>query len=314
MIVLGQKKAMKLLEFESKFPDEATCRMRFKEIRDGIGVKCRKCGGFEHYYLDSRCQYKCKGCGYRTPLRRDTALYHTKMSFRSWFMAIHLMTATKKSMSAKEIQRQMGHNRYQPVWYMLHKLRIIMGKRDSIYTLTDSVEIDEGFFERASDGEKEQKAGRGSNKTAKVLVMIESKTVENPKKDKKPKKVGYLKMVHLYSLLKVEVIPEIEKGIDMENTHAHTDGNPTYKCLKDKLKKGATQTVAYKTNICKVLPWVHTAIANAKSNFRGAYHCRFEEDYIQNYLNEFAYKFNRRRVKDVFEKLLNISVLYNWCN
>jgi len=310
---LGQKKTMKLLEFESKFPDEATCRHRFRELRDEIGVKCRKCEGTAHYYLDSRCHYKCKYCGYRTPLRRDTVLYHTKMSFRSWFMAIHLLTATKKSMSAKEIQRQMEHNRYQPVWYMLHKLRIIMGKRDSIYKLAESVEIDEGFFERAADPEQEQKAGRGSNKTAKVLVMIESRTVENPKNKKKPKKVGYLKMVQLSSLLKVEIMPEIEKGLDMDKTHAHTDGNATYKCLKKKLKKGATQTVAYKTNICQVLPWVHTAIANAKSNFRGAYHCRFEEDYIQNYLNEFVYKFNRRYMDDLFGRLLNISVLYNWC-
>lgn len=42
----------------------------------------------------------------------------SKLSLMYWFTAIHLLTATKKTFSAKEIQRQLGHKRYQPIWEM----------------------------------------------------------------------------------------------------------------------------------------------------------------------------------------------------
>jgi hypothetical protein len=61
------------------------------------------------------------------------------MPFRYWFVAIHLFTSTKKSFSAKELQRQSGHKRYKPIWNMLHKLRQIMGKRDELYTMSDVI-------------------------------------------------------------------------------------------------------------------------------------------------------------------------------
>ena len=52
---------------------------------------------------------------------------------RDWFAAMFLLTATKRAISTKEIQRQIGRKRYQPVWEMVHKLRDVMGKRDGGY-------------------------------------------------------------------------------------------------------------------------------------------------------------------------------------
>jgi len=43
---------------------------------------------------------------------------------------MHMLTATQGTFSVHELQRQLGHKRYQPVWKMLHKLRSVMGKRD----------------------------------------------------------------------------------------------------------------------------------------------------------------------------------------
>ncbi|MDG1915020.1 MAG: transposase, partial [Crocinitomix sp.] len=41
------------------------------------------------------------------------------------------------------------------------------------------------------------------------------------------------------------------------------------------------------------LKWVHIAISNAKRNFLGVYH-KIKGKYLQNYLNEFCYKLNRK--------------------
>lgn len=73
-------------------------------------------------------------------------MHGSQLPFRYWFIAIHLLTATKKSFSASELQRQLGHSTYNPIWAMLHKLRRVMGLRDSMYKLQDVIELDEGFF------------------------------------------------------------------------------------------------------------------------------------------------------------------------
>jgi hypothetical protein len=102
----------------------------------------------------------------------------------------------KKSFSALEQQRQFGHNRYEPVWLMLHKLRDVMGQRDKEYQLTDVIDLDEGFFSTVTiDSEKTEplKRGRGSQKKSKVLVMVESIPVEGVK----TKKGNYGKWVTL---------------------------------------------------------------------------------------------------------------------
>ncbi len=82
-------------------------------------------------------------------------MHGSKLPLMYWFAAMHLMTATKKPISALEMQRQLGHKRYQPIWEMMHKLRSVMGTRDDEYKLKNMVELDEDFFtcndERKSD-------------------------------------------------------------------------------------------------------------------------------------------------------------------
>src|SRR5678810_918257 len=57
------------------------------------------------------------------------------------------MSLTKKGFSALEMQRLIGYKRYEPIWLMMHKIRISMGHRDDKYTLDGYIEMDEGFFE-----------------------------------------------------------------------------------------------------------------------------------------------------------------------
>ena len=60
----------------------------------------------------------------------------------------------------------------------------------------------------------------------------------------------------------------------------------------------------------KVLPWVHIAISNAKSLLQDMYH-GIKHEFLQEYLNGFCYKFNRKYFEDkTFERLVLASVLY----
>ena len=98
-------------------------------------------------FLKQNSGYECKGCHSRQSLRIGTVMEHSKLPFRYWFVAMHLLTGTKKSFSASELQRQLGHKRFQPIWEMLHKLRNVMGKRDSKYHLSGQVELDNALLQ-----------------------------------------------------------------------------------------------------------------------------------------------------------------------
>ena len=113
---------------------------------------------------------------------------NSKLPFQYWFIAMHFISSTKNTFSEKEVQRQLSHNRYEPIWAMMHKIRMVMGLRDDNYSLAGEVELDEGFFETVSanyDKTEKLKRGRGSQKQTTVLVSAESKTVTNPKMKEK---------------------------------------------------------------------------------------------------------------------------------
>ena len=91
------------------------------------------------------------------------------------------MSATKKGFSSKEIQRQLGLKRYEPVWSMVHKIREVMGQRDERYTFQGMIEADEGYFsvEASAVELNKQKTGRRSKTKSNVMVMAESTVLED---------------------------------------------------------------------------------------------------------------------------------------
>lgn len=302
---------MKLFEFEKHFPNEEACREKFRELRLREGVVCPKCGCTHHYWKADKQMFQCKQCGCRQSLRAHTVMHGSKLPFRYWFVAMYLLTATKHSFSAAEMQRQLGHHRYQPVWEMVHKLRSIMGKRDDKYTLNGNVEVDEGFFTTEIPvEEKEQplKRGSGSQAKTKVLVIAESAEVDNPKKGRKPKRVGHIKMVAIPDQKASTIDAIVSKAIDCDSKIV-SDDTKSHIHFKDMFTEHKSLVVDPK-DIGKVLPWVHIAISNAKTLFADLYH-GVRREFLQEYLNEFCYKFNRRYFgEDLFDRLLLIGASY----
>lgn len=304
---------MNILDFYKEYPDELSCKLKFKAIRDKEGIVCKKCNCTEHYWKKDKWSYECKQCKYRTSLRTGTVMQSSKLSFQYWFKAMHLLTATKKSFSAKEMQRQLNHKRYEPIWLMMHKIRSVMGLRDDEYQLTDSIELDEGFFETVNkklSKDEINKRGRGSQKQTTVLVMIQSKENKGNKNKNRPdKKVGYLKMKVIHNLKSETINQKIETGVE-PSTDVVTDNYSSYKKISSTINHTAHKVD--KTNVNKVLPWVHKAISNAKRLLLDVHH-RIDDDFLENYLNEFCYKFNRRYFQDkTMERLIIAGVNHRW--
>lgn len=227
----------------------------------------------------------------------------------------HALTGTKKSFSALEIQRQIGHKRYEPIWAMLHKIRAVMGLREGEYTINDSIELDEGFFKTVPQEkvlDEELKRGRGSQKQTIVLVMAESKEVakEDQKKHVPNRKVRYIKMKVINDLSSATMNQQVAENIDKEASII-TDGYSSYNNITEVVENHQAE-VAPKEKAGEVLPWVHLTISNTKRLLLDIHH-RIDSDFLQNYLNEFCYKFNRRYFGiNLFNRLLVACVNYRW--
>lgn len=302
---------MNLREFHLKYQDEQSCKDKWRALREEQGIICRKCGHNHHYWKNDREQWECKECGHRMTLRSGTVMESSKLPFHYWFTAMAYLANTKKSISALELQHQLGHKRYEPIWAMLQKLRAVMGYRDSKYTLNDEIELDEGFFEAPSVQEKGSDHYSGDK--IRVLVAVESKHVdpEDQKKNKKPRKAGFIKMKVLTSTQEGQAVKESENMLDSQS-EVTTDGHKSYKKLSQIVKHHISITCSQENKALDVLPWVHTAISNAKRYLAGIHHF-VSKEYLQGYLNEFCYKFNRRYMaSQLFERTLISAISSPW--
>ena len=295
--------------FTAHFDSEESCRNHFKEERDKVGVVCKRCGHTEHYWIKSKWSYECKQCRSRTSLRSSTIMQSSNLSFLIWYKTMFLLSTTKKGFSSKEIQRQLGLKRYEPVWAMVHKLRKAMGNRDDRYTLEGMIEMDEGYFtiEASEHNHKTQKAGRGSKTKTNVMVMAESTVLEDIETGKVDRQCRYFKAKVLDDY-KTEGIDEtLKKSISDEQTIVFTDKSSSYVNIADYVEIHLNEKSNEQTTK-ETLKWVHITISNAKSNFTGNYH-KFKRKYLQYYLNEFVYKLNRRYFGErIFDRLVIASI------
>lgn len=299
---------MNLFSFTAHFDNEEACRNHFKSQRDKEGVVCRECNHTEHYWIKSIWSYECKNCRSRTSLRSGTIMQSSNLSFLVWYKTIFLLSATKKGFSSKEIQKQLGLKRYEPVWAMVHKLRKAMGNRDAKYTLEDMIEMDEGYFTvEASEIEKSNGGrGRGAAGKTNVAIMAESVPLEDINTGEKSSQCRYFKAKVLTDHKLENINETVFESLD-EKSIVFTDKSTSYVDISDYVELHFTEK-SDKQTTKETLRWVHITISNAKRNFLGNYH-KIKGKYLQLYLNEFVYKLNRRYFRDrIFDRLVIASI------
>ncbi|KPH12283.1 IS1595 family transposase [Chryseobacterium sp. ERMR1:04] len=298
---------MDIFSFTADFGTEEDCRIHFKVQRDKIGVVC-KCGHQEHFWIKSRWSYECKKCRSRVSLKSGTIMQNSNLSFLIWDKTMFLMSVTKKGFSSKEIQKQLGLNRYEPVWAMVHKLRKAMGARDEKYTLEGMIEFDEAYFTVESSKIEQEKGVREKGAVGKqnVAVMAESIPLENLETGEKFKSCRYFKAKVLETHLSLEITETVKESIDNQSI-VFTYKSTSYVDISDFVELHITEK-SDKQTTNETLKWVHITISNAKRNLLGNYH-KIKRKYLQLYLNEFIYKLNRRYFGDkIFERLIIANI------
>ena len=111
---------------DAAFNSEDKCVQHLAEIRWPNGPVCQKCGGLKRInYIAPRRVWWCGDCKQQFSVRVGTIFEESRLPLRKWFMAIWLLTGTKKGISSHQLAHDIGVTQ-KTVWFMLGRLREVM--------------------------------------------------------------------------------------------------------------------------------------------------------------------------------------------
>jgi transposase len=272
-------------DFNAKFPDDDACLEWLKQNRWPEGITCPKCQRItKHHKVTGRPVYACDFCGHQVSPMAGTIMEKSATPLKLWFYAMFLMASTRCGVSAKQLERELGVT-YKTAWRMFTQIRSML--TDDVVLEGSSVEADETYI----GGKRHGKRGRGAEGKTPVFGIAQrqgkviAKVVPN---------------VQANTLL-----PIINERVLQKST-VYTDELHSY----DKLPKlGYQHKRIHHASKVYVMGDIHTNTIDGfwsliKRGISGVNHA-VSAKYLPNYLNEYAFRYNRRQQEQpMFESFL----------
>lgn len=278
----------------AKFSSDEDCLKYIQEMRwpDGV-VRCPECGCKDVKRVERSVTKKgknrrgwfflCseKSCHNQFSPTSGTLFHDTHLPLIVWFQAIVLILNAKKGISAMQLQRDLGIGGYKTAWYLNHRIREAM-REGSLPLMGGIVEIDETYL----GGRQKGHEGKKRNKNV-VFGMRE--------------RGGPLRFLHTKdataatwsNILRANLHEGVGLVMTDESSAARSvlKGNPKHRMVRH--SSGEYVVGENYTNS------IESAFSLLKRGVVGSFH-RMSFKHLQRYLNEFSYRFNRRKSADAF--------------
>lgn len=265
-------------EFLDWFQCEADCRAYLEWVRWPDGITCATCGATKGWRTD-RDLWHCGGCGHQTSVTAGTVFEGTQKPLRLWFHVIWLMMAHKTGLSARSLCDTYGFGSYQTAWGWLQKLRSVMIRRGR-ERLSGRVEVDETYI----GGQKEGPRGRGALGKTLVLVAVEGNA----------EKLGRVRFRCVETIDAQTAEPFVKDYVEPGSV-VITDGLGAYNGLKTAGFDHRPHVLGKDGDKARQqLDQVHLVISLVKRWLVGIHQGAVTPAHLQAYLDEFAFRFNRR--------------------
>lgn len=266
---------MSLLAWQKKYGTERACAKALIKVRWPDGFYCPRCGCKKSSYITTRKMHQCSQCKYHVSLTTGTLFHSTNLPLVKWFWAIYLVAADKGGISALRLAKHIGVS-WPTARNMLKKIRTAMEHRDSIYRLENIIEMDDAMV----GGKRPGKRGRGAQGKKPIIVAVE----------RRGQKAGFM-AAQVVDTIDKQTIREFIKYRFKQDQTVRTDAFPALNAI------GETHThekrVTPPDQASTWLPLVHIMIGNLKKYLNGTFH-GVTHKYLQEYVSEFCYRFNRR--------------------
>jgi transposase-like protein len=282
--VAGKHYPRSLGEVRSWFGTDADCADYLEWLRWPAGFVCPVCGSLGGWRLADR-RYRCGVCRRSTSLTAGTVFDRTRTPLTVWFAAAWMFATQKDGVSAQSLQRTLEISSYQTAWAMLHRLRatLVRPRRER---LSGRVEVDETFI-----GGEEPGLRGGRQKGKKVLVGVAVEVHE-------PKGYGRCRMQVLSDASAESLHPFVIASVEPGSTVV-TDAWQGYSGIEAhgyRRERHSQRAARLRgDDPYGLLPGVHRVSALAKRWLLGTHQGSVDAAHLQVYLDEFVFRFNRRR-------------------
>ena len=288
-----------LAEFYRRFPDDDACLLYLAETRWPHGFRCPVCGGQGADFLTARRLWQCRvrTCRRQTSAAAGTALHRSKLPLTTWFTAAYLVATLKPGISALQLKSQLGMTRLETAWLLLHKLRAAMVDPDRS-PLSGVVEVDETWVGGKQKGLRGGRQRRG-RKALTVMVAVERRAGS----------LGRLRLEVIHDTTGTTLYDFIKRNVRPGSTVV-SDAWTGYTGIEPEVYSHESVSQAAQRRAGgdpSAVPGVDRVISNLKTWLRGTHH-GVGADHLDAYLDEFVFRFNRRRTPMAgFATLLGIG-------
>lgn len=278
------------IEFDLRFSNPKACYQYLFQMKWPDGFVCVKCG-HRNCWHSNRGLYICTACNHQHSLTAGTIMDSSKKPITCWFKAMWWFTTRKSGINAVNLQELLGFGSYRTAWSWLQKLRRCTIRKDR-QKLSGRVEVDEFSI----GGERSGKRGRGAEHKTIVAVAVERQPTG--------KKIGRIRLQVILDCTSDSLETFIDLNIEPGSTIV-TDSWSSYpRSIKDQTHEPINQSVSGKDD--NRLYGVHLVATLVKRLIRSTHQGRFEPKYLQNYLDEYVFRFNRRKSKYIGKKFMRI--------
>lgn len=273
------------------FFDAEAARDFLEAIRWPDGPVCPHCDGETAYKITPRKPgaktrpglYKCRDCRKQFTVTVGTIFEQTRIPLNKWLYAIHLMAASKKGVSALQVQRALKVT-YKSAWFLCHRIRKAMEEEGLGELLSGTVEVDETYVGGKPRRQSRNEPAEKVKEKAAVMTIIERN--------------GNARSEMVTDLSGSNLQAIIRQKVD-EDARMMTDGLLAYEGLIAHFRDH--QAVDHSREYVRDGD-IHVNTAESffslfKRGIIGAFH-HISKRHLPRYVAEFDFRWNRRKLQD----------------
>jgi transposase-like protein len=289
-----------------QFQDAEKAREFLENLRWPDGAVCPHCGCKTAYKLTAKPTskrpvrlgvYKCKDCEQQFTVTVNTIFEDSHIPLNKWLLAIHLLCASKKGMSAHQLHRTLGVT-YKSAWFMAHRIRYMMGQSSYRTKLSGVVEADETYV----GGKTKNRGGVGRPDAYSKKRPVFSVLQRN----------GDVRSFHVHRVTAENLIGTLRSNVE-NDACVVTDGYSSYDKVNEKFSRHEVinHSEGEYSREAKDGLRVHTNTVEGyfgllKRGLTGVYH-QVGSQHLHRYLAEFDFRYNARKISDTERTLLALS-------